>query len=429
MKVESKASGACRVRLSVRTEASETRPEYDRILADYTRHGRLPGFRPGKAPRALVESRYRQEIGADVRSNLIRKFYQKAVKEAGLSPVAVVDVTDVLFAPETGIEFVVMLDVAPEFPLPKYKQIPLQGKPPSVPEEQVTAQLERFRDMMARFEESADEPAARNDFVQVDFTASCDGRPLAEAVPEAAAVASGTDFLLQVSEPGSIPGLGLGLEGVRKGEEKSVPVTFGPEFHLEAVRGKSAVYQVRVKAVRRRVQPADDVICERLGCETLDGVRERIRKNLLAGAEQEELARQRQEVADYLLKRTEFDLPESVLAEETNNTVRAMMHEMIERGGKREDLAKNRAAILENATTASKDRVRLRYILARIADEEKVSVSPEEVNARLELLAAQYRMPVQKVRETIEARHGVEALASDIRSDKTMALLLEQAKA
>ncbi len=429
MKAETKASGACRVKLSVRAEASETRPDYEKIVGEYIQHGRLSGFRPGKAPRAIVESRYRSEIAADVRSNLIRKFYHEAVKETSLVPVAVLDVTDVLFSPETGISFVALVDVAPEFKLPKYKKIPLQVVTPAVPEEQVNAQLERFRDMLAKMEDGHDQPAARNDFVQIDFTAACDGRPLQEVVPESAALATGTDFLLQVAEPERIPGLGVALEGAKKGDEKSVTVSFGTDFHVEPLRGKSAVYQVRVKAVRQRILPTDEVVCQRAGFASLDDMRAQIRKNMLASAEQQEVARQQKEVVEFLLKRTEFDLPESVVSEETNHTVRAMMRDVIERGGTREDLAKNRDSILETATTASKDRVRLRYILARIAEEEKITVSPAEVNQRLEDLAAQYRMPVSKVRETMEARHGLDTLASDIRSEKALALLVEDAKA
>ncbi len=429
MKAETKVSGPCRVKLAVRAEATETRPDYEKIVGEYVQHGRLPGFRAGKAPRALVETRYSKEIAADVRSKLISRFYHEAIKETTLTPVAVLDVTDVLFTPSTGISFVALVDVVPEFKLPKYKKIPLQVEAPVVPEEQVNAQLGRFRDMLAKLEDGADQPAARNDFVQIDFTATCEGRPLQDVVPEAAALATATDFLVQVAEPENIPGLGIALEGAKKGDQKAVPVAFDKNYHVEALRGKAAVYQVLVKAVRQRILPTDEVVCQRAGFANLDEMRAQISKNLLAAAERQELARQQKEVVEFLLKRTEFELPESVVTEETNHTIRAMMRDVIDRGGTREDLAKNRDSILETATTASKDRVRLRYILARIAADEKITVTPAEVNQRLEELAAQYRMPVKKVRETMEARHGLETLISDMRSEKALSMLVADAKA
>jgi len=153
MKVDTRANGPCRVKLIVKAEAAETRPDYEEIVTLYVQKGRLPGFRPGKAPRPVVENRYRADIDADVRSRLIGKFYREAIKDAKLAAVAVVDVTDVIFSPETGISFVALVDVAPEIKLPKYKKIPLKVETPAVTDEQVNAQVDRLRNMMARFEE------------------------------------------------------------------------------------------------------------------------------------------------------------------------------------------------------------------------------------------------------------------------------------
>ena len=131
---------------------------------------------------------------------------------------------------------------------------------------------------------------------------------------------------------------------------------------------------------------------------------------------------------DYLLKRTEFDLPESVVSEETNLTMRGMLRDIVGRGATREDIEKNREAILGAATTASRDRVRLRYILSRIAEEEKIQVSNAEVDQRLQEMASQYRMTVEKLRASIEERHGVESLTADIRNEKMLDQLVEDAR-
>lgn len=428
MKVETRPSGPCRVKLTIRAEAVETRPDYEKVVQEYIQHGRLPGFRPGKAPRQVVETRYRMHINDDVRGHLISKFYREAIRDAKLAAVAVLDVTDVIFSPETGISFVALVDVAPEFKLPKYKKIPIAIETPVVTDEQVNAQLDRLRNMMARFEDAGNDPAARGDLVSINYTATCDGRPLQEVVPAAADLASGTDFMAQVEEPELIPGLGLGLEGLKPGDEKVIPVKFAPDFHLEALRGRQTAYHVQVKSVRHRILPAEEDICRQTGFASLDELRARSRKDLTAAAERREQARQQQEVVDFLLKRTEFDLPESVVSEETNLTVRGMLHDIVGRGATREDIEKSRDAILGAATTAAKDRVRLRYILSRIAGEEKITVAEAEVEQRLQTMAAQYRMTVEKLRATIEERHGFEALNADIRNEKALALLVADAK-
>lgn len=428
MKVDTKASGPCRLKLIVKAEAAETRPDYEEIVNEYVRHGRLPGFRPGKAPRQVVEQRYRADIDADVRSRLIGKFYRQAVQEQKLAAVAVVDVTDVIFSPETGISFVALVDVAPEFKLPKYKKIPLKIETPAVTDEQVNAQVDRLRNMMSRFEDASSQAAARGDLVCIDYTGTCDGKPLQEVVPEAAGLAGGTDFWAQVDEPEFIPGLALALAGLKPGDAKELKVKFEKDFHLEAMRGRKVEYRIQVKNVRRRILPSDEDVCQRTGFASLDELRARSRKDLLAAAERKEEGRQQQEVIDFLLKRTEFDLPESVVAEETNLTMRGMLRDIVGRGATREDIEKNRDAILGAATTASKDRVRLRYILSRIAEEEKVEVQPHEVDQRLQQMAEQYRIPVGQLRADLEKRHGLESLAADIRNEKALAKLVAEAK-
>jgi len=322
------------------------------------------------------------------------------------------------------------VDVAPDFKLPKYKKIPLKVETPSVAEDQVAAQVDRLRKMMARAEEApAGAALVRGDLALVDYTATCDGKPLQEVCPDCANLAVANDFWAAVEEPEFIPGVALALEGAKVGDTREVKVKFEKDFQVEALRGKKTVYSVKVKQIRHRIMPEDADVCKRIGMEDMSTLREHIRKDLLAAAETRERDRQRQEVVDFLIKRTEFELPQSVVAEETNITIRGMLQDVVGRGATREDIEKNREALLGAATTASQDRVRLRYILSRIAEEEKVEIADAEVEARLKEMAAQYRMPIEKLRAKIEERHGLDALRSDIRNEKTLNQLVEDAKA
>ena len=236
------------------------------------------------------------------------------------------------------------------------------------------------------------------------------------------------DYWAAVEEPEFIPGVALALEGAQVGDTREVKVKFEKDFQVEALRGKKTVYSVKVKQIRHRIMPEDADVCKRIGMEDMNTLRDHIRKDLLAAAETRERDRQRQEVVDFLIKRTEFELPQSVVAEETNITIRGMLQDVVGRGATREDIEKNRDALLGAATTASQDRVRLRYILSRIAEEEKVEVADAEVEARLKEMAAQYRMPIEKLRTKIEERHGLDALRSDIRNEKMLNQLVEDAK-
>ena len=123
MKVESEKISPCKVKLSVKMEAEETRPEYEKVFRIFSNRGRIPGFRPGKAPRAMVQKLFAKEITEEVQGRLIRDNYKKAVEEQQLRFVALTSVSGVAFSPEIGASFVLEVDVEPEFDLPKYKKL------------------------------------------------------------------------------------------------------------------------------------------------------------------------------------------------------------------------------------------------------------------------------------------------------------------
>lgn len=428
MKVETQNAGPCRVRLIVKAEADETRKDFADIIGAYLKASRIPGFRVGKAPLSAVEQHYRREIDGDVRKHLVGKFSSLAISEAKLAMVAVVNLTDVIQSPSTGISFVLTVDVAPEFKLPKYHKIPLKVEDVVVNEDEVDSQLMRLRNAISQFNEVADTALADGDLACVDYTAVCDGKPLKDVAGECGKLSEASKEWVQVAEPEFIPGLALALKGLKAGETKTIKVKFSKDFQIEAVRGLTVIYSVKIGAVRQRVLPTDEELCKRLGMETLDVMRTHIRQDALTAAQAREQSRQQQEIIEYLLRKTDFVLPQSQVAEETQQTVRGMLQNIMKNGGKREDIEKNRETILENAANASKDRIRVRYILARIAEEEKIEVTAMELDARIIELAQRYRMPVEDLRVNIEKQHGIETLRADIRAEKALDLVVANAK-
>jgi trigger factor len=151
----------------------------------------------------------------------------------------------------------------------------------------------------------------------------------------------------------------------------------------------------------------------------------RFRQELERAAKERDLGSRRDQVARHLLVETHFDVPQSVVEQELQMTVRAMVQRIVAQGGTREQIAEHRSSIMDAASRTSTDRVKLGYVLARIAEEEKVAVGPEEVNQRIEMLAQRHGMPAADLRREIEKNNGVEA---EIREEKAMAMLVESAK-
>jgi trigger factor len=429
MKVDTLNVGACKVKVIVKAEAEETRPDYEDVLKSFLQHGRVPGFRQGKVPREIIKRDFHKEITEEVQGRLFRSLYRKALEQEKIKLVSLRDVGDMLFSPETGITFAMTLEVQPEFDLPKYKKIPITFEDPVVTEEQVDEHVDRLRKAFAKFEEApAGHAVEAGDLVSIDFAGLIDGQPVKELAPEAKAISDGTDFWTQVEEDRFLPEIVTALKGMTAGESAEVKFKFDKEQPIAALRGKKAVYSVTVKSVRMRVLPKDEELLAQVKIESLDKLREQTRKNLSESAQQAEKQRREQTLIEFLLKKTEFDLPESQVSDEINTTMDRMMNEAHYRGLTREDLEKNREAIIENATASAKRQLRVRYVLGRIADQEQIALTDAEVDQKIAELSVEFRMKPEQLRAQIEKNERMDTLRAQIRDEKTMRFLLEEAK-
>lgn len=434
MKVETQKAGDCRLKLIINAGPEETRPDYEKTTREYVKHGRVPGFRPGKAPLEVITRRYQREMDEDVRQQLIARFYRQAVEEQKLDVANIVDLSDVLFSPGTGISFVITVDVAPEFKLPKYQKLPLKVNAVTVEEEKVDQSMATLRNSLTRYE-ATDTPVAEGDMVRIDYTATSDGKPLAEAVADSGRFAEGTDFWMQAAEPEFVPGINGVLVGLAVNDTRELDVKFPKDFANEALRGVKAQYTITVKAVSRGVPPTDKMLLQMTGFESLEALRGRVRENLQERAQQAENRRQRHELTEYLLKKCEFPLPQSVVAAETRRVLRNMLNEMGQSAEDTEFIEKNREAILSNAASAAKSQVQLNYILKAIADAEKIEVSEEEVSSHIAMMAEYLstrgpeKITPKQMRERLEGGDGMVLVRRDLLNDKVIEWLLADAKA
>lgn len=429
MKVDTQNVGPCKVKVIVKAEAEETRSDYEEVIKSFMQQGRVPGFRPGKVPREIIKRDFHKEITEEVHGRLIRSLYKKAVEQEKIKLVTLLDVGDVLFSPETGITFSMTLDVQPEFDLPKYKKIPVAFEEPAVTDEQVEEHLGRLRKAFAKFEDApAGSVIEAGDLVSIDFAGLIDGKPVQEVAPEAKSISEGSDFWLQVEEDRFLPEIVSALKGMKAGDSKEVKFKFDKEQPLEALRGKKAVYSVAVKTVRKCLLPSDEELLKQVKMESVEKLREQTRTNLAESAQQAEKNRREQAVIEYLLKKTDFELPESQVSDEISATLDRMANEAHYRGLKREDLEKNREAIIENATASAKRQLRLRYVLGHIAEEEKIAVVDADVEKKIVELSADFHMKPEQLRAQIIKNGRLETLRSQIRDEKTMTFLLAESK-
>ena len=435
MTVEKKESSPCVVALTVKAEAAEVQPTYKDVLKMFLREAELPGFRKGKVPLEVIKQKFQKQIIQECEQECVRAFYPKAVEEAKLQTVAFEGVTDVVFAPETGITFTALVEVRPEFELPKYKKLAIKAGDTTVTEEQVTERLEGFRKAFAKYEDAKDgEAIADGDFVQIDYSGALDVKtktPLTEVVPEMKAICGNTGFWLQLEEGRFLPEILEALKGMKIGETKDdVKVKFPKDNAPEALKGKKCIYTVTVKAFRRRTLPDDKAFIEAAKVESLDVLRTQFREQMEKDAKAAELEARKNQAMDLLLKKADFAVPPSLVKRQMQNYIQELAQRAQYQGLPADYIEKNREEILKTAEETGTRQVRLSYILLGIAAEEKIEASEADVTAGLEKIAAgsNGQTTVEALRKQLAEQDQEALYREQIRAEKALDLVLAEAK-
>ncbi|MBO7655900.1 MAG: trigger factor [Kiritimatiellae bacterium] len=431
MKVESQKIGPCKVKLLVNAGPDETREDYNAVIKIFDEKGRVPGFRPGKVPRAVLLRTFQKQIKEEVITRLIRKLYRQAVDEQKLKVSALTSVGDELFTPETGISFSMVVDTKPEFDLPKYTKLPVTFEDPVVTDEQVQEQIQHLRKAFAKFEDAGEGYAvADGDLVCMNFSGTIDGKPISEVEPKAAPISEAKDFWLQVEEDRFIPEVVEAIKGLSVGGKADVKAKFPKEHPLPGLAGKKALYSVEITKIRQCVFPSDEELLTQMKAESMEKLKEDHRASLQENAERAEKARREQSVVETLLKKTgDFDLPDSEVNEEVRLTLDRMLSEAQYRGLTREDLEKNRSTIIESATKIAKNQLRTRYLLLAVAEAEKLTVTDAELDEKIALFAADLKQTPEQLKAALEKNGRMELLKEQVLSEKAMAFMLDAAKA
>ncbi len=428
MKIKVEKAGPCRKTLRVELPAEQVTAERVRVVEAWCRAAALPGFRKGKAPASLVEGHYAKDIEEEIKERLIATTYKDALQQEKLAPIAIMDL-DVQLAKDQTMTYKITLDVPPEFKLPKYKGLALKAVVLEVSDEQVQQRFEALLDQLAKYEPVTDRPVRKGDLAQIDYTATYQGRPLAELDKQAAAIGQAKDFWVMADANAFLPGFDTGLLELTPGQHKEIKVTFPEDFKLKTLAGRSALYQVNLKAIREKKPPQlGEALFKELQVDSEAGLRAKLREAL----EEETRTRVQEELKDQacrlLLSKTALDLPASIVQEETQTMFASLVRSSLMRGMTQEQVAGQRDQLFGQATQSAADKVKLGYILHRIAEEEGIEASDSEIDAELQRLALRYQTSPEELRKVLTEKNELEAIDRQIRMHKTLDMILENAK-
>ncbi len=429
MNVSVKDAGACRKTMTIEIPADKIAEEREETLKAYARFANLPGFRKGKAPKHVVAKKYAKDIDQEIQERVLPKYYQEALKETALKVVNVVDATEVKLTEGQPVSFDVTVDVEPEFKLPKYTEIPVKEEKVEVTDAQVQEQVDAILNQHAAYEEVEDKQVAEGDMAQLTYEATVDGKPLQEVIPESKGIGSGSGYWVSADEYAFIPGMGEAIVGLKQGDTKSVKVTFPDSFMVKELAGVEAVYDIEVTGVRERRLPAiDEEFCSKLQVESEADLRAKIREQLEHQAEHETLNKKHDQIVEYLIKKTKLDVPESVVQQQTRNVMYEIAQRRMMMGATQDQIAEQQEDILKEAQNRALENVKLRYIGLGIATELKLEASANEINEEIATMAVRQRKDARELRKEMEQNDSIASVGEQIRFNKALDYMVENAK-
>ena len=426
MKVEVETQPHCVATLKIELPPSEVSEEWDAIANSFAAHARIPGYRPGKAPKRVIEAKFRKDIQDELTKKLVSKSYHRAIEEQHLRVVSLTNLEDVEFGDDRSMRFRATVVTAPEFELPDYKDISLQLPDTAVTEAEINAAVERLREQSADFIDVPERGLELEDFAVIDFEGKIEGKPIAEVAPNASKnLQDGKKFWLRLAPENFLPRFVEQLIGLKPNESREVSVEFLSDFPVAELAGKTAEYGVTLREIKQRVlPPVDDAFAAKwMPGKTLEELRHGLEHQIEHEKEHERERVREAQIVRFLSERTQFELPPNLLKSETRNTLAELVHRNRERGVRDEAMKEKEKELIQAAAGLAAHRLKTHFILHRIAEQEKIQVTRGDVDEHIRHQAMHHNLSPEKMRQEIEKNDGMNGVIEQILFAKTIDFL------
>lgn len=424
MKVTLEKQEKNQVQLEVEVDQKQIDAAMNRVYRKLSQRVNIPGFRKGKAPRQLIE----RHVGTDyVKSEtldvLIPEAYSSAIEETKIEPIAQPEVEVVSFQPEEGLVFKAKVEVRPEVTLGDLSGLDVKApEKRMVDDAALNERIDSYRQRQATLN-AVDRPVQEEDTVTLDFTGYVDGNAIENGAAK--------DFRLEIKPGRFIPGFVEALVGMKVDETKSAELAFPEDYPQKELAGKPATFEMHVNGIEERVLPEiDDEMAKKAGFESLEAMRETLKKRLEEEVEDEYQLNLRKELIDRVLEKVEVEIPASMIDRETNFMLSQYARNLQSQGLNPNQLISPEMAEKfkeENKADAEK-RIRTTLVLGAIARHENIQVEEAEVLEEITNYANSYGVPVEEMRQLLIKNGGYASIADEVLSNKIIDWLLERAK-
>jgi len=413
----------CVREVKIEAPVEEVDKAFARVLKEYKKYAKIPGFRAGKVPESVVKRRFAEQIKKDVVESLLPERFQAAIAAAGVVPVSQPNLTSLTLEEGKALEGAAVFEIVPPFSIEGYQYVAVPKPAVEVTEEEFQAELTRLRESRATVEPVEEDRAlVDGDWAQISYS----GQVL-ELV--GAAPIEGQDSLVEIGGAETLPAFTEALRGSKAGQELQVEVTYPADYTESNLAGKTVAYDIEVLAIKKRTLPElnDDFATELGDYENLAALETRIREHLLATKQRQSEAEVREALFGALTERFPFPVPESLVQQQVDARLDRGLRALAQQGMNADmmrklDFGRLRAAQRDSAI----GEVKTSLLIDRIADAEGIAVSDEEVDREIYMAALQQREPVETLRARLTQDGGLARIREQLRREKTASLLYQR---
>jgi trigger factor len=422
MRVSVEEINTIKKKMNVEVPEDQVIKEVDSFYRELSRKAKIKGFRPGKVPRNILERHFKDYVKAEVIQKLIQESYPQALSETNLHPISnpLIDPGEM----EGGkpFQYAATIEIKPEIKLEDYIGVKIEGKKEGVKDEEVEERLKNLQNLHAQLKTVSDPIAVQpGDFVILDYAASTENKPLDEG--------KATDFTVEVGSGRFIPDFEEKLVGLKPEEEKEIEVSFPEDYGYKKWAGKTLSFHVKIKEIKEKILPIlDDEFAKDLGdYSSLEDLRLKLREEI---EKEKKLILERQlkdQVVEQLLQANSFEVPESLVEEQTRTLVSDTKMKLATQGVDFKNLGLSEEKLQGDYRETAKKQVRTFLILEKIADQEGITVTDGEAEDRLREISERIHQKFDAVKRYYEKNGLIPEVKAGIMSEKILNFLLEKA--
>ncbi|HYM07457.1 MAG TPA: trigger factor [Terriglobales bacterium] len=414
-------SSSTRREIAVEIPVEEVTRETASLIQKYQKLARIPGFRRGHVPASVIRQRFAEDLKSDVVEALVPRYFRKEADRQGLIPVSQPQVTDLHLKDNEPLRFKASFEVMPEIKVEGYKELRAERPDVAVTDEEVEQSLNGAREQHATFTSVEGRALADGDYAQVSLDGEPkdgDGKPVHM-----------DEVLVEIAGKNTMPEFTENLRGASPGDERVFEVTYAQDAQEQRLAGKTFTYTVKVQSIKQKSLPElDDQFATQLGeFKTLDEVRQRIREGMESERKHAAEHEAKDKLVAELVKRSDFEVPEALVDRQVDVRLERGLRALAAQGMKTEDIKKmdlNRLRVGQREQALQE--VKASLLLDKIAEEEKIEVSDEEIDREIEALATQSKQTPEAIRARLTRDGALDRIRNRIRSEKTLDFLYRQ---